>query len=103
MHLFFSKKSSAPEAASQDDETGPFRWKRPPFLPSTCLFAENLKPEIRPKISAFDLDGTVVQFSPFNSNEEEYVLWHDDIPRFLKEAYDEGFVVIFLSFKHRNT
>ena len=43
-------------------------------------------------MAAFDLDGTVVKYLPAKG-ELEWEFWHKDMPRFLKEIHDSGYVV----------
>ena len=89
MYPLFSKPS---ETSGTSEAAGPFQWKKLPFLPSTCLHADNLKAEIRRKIAAFDLDDTIIKAAP-QKGESEWEFLNVNMPRFLREAHDSGSVV----------
>ncbi|KAL5514211.1 hypothetical protein ACEPAG_2299 [Sanghuangporus baumii] len=93
VYPIFSKPS---ETINTSESAGAFQWKKLPFLPSTCLHGDNLNAEIRHKIAAFDLDGTVVKFLP-SKGELEWEFWHTNMSCFLKEAHDSGHTVVLFS------
>ncbi|KAH8116055.1 PNK3P-domain-containing protein [Phellopilus nigrolimitatus] len=80
----------------QDEPSGPFRWRRLPSLTASCLYGENSAPEIRTKIAAFDLDGTVIKWSSFN-NGSQWEYWNKKVPQALKQAHESGYTVVFFS------
>lgn len=72
-----------------DTPTGLFAWKKSAhFLTKTCLYGENLVPQLKTKIAAFDLDGTIVD----KVKGGEWRFWHEKVPHALKEVHDSGYV-----------
>lgn len=83
-------------STSEVQGTTPFMWEKHPLLSSTCLYGTNLAPKLRPKIAAFDLDGTIIHWSP-SYKDDSFKYWHTKVPRMLKEAHDQGYSVVVFS------
>ena len=83
VHPFFQKK---PEAAAAED-SGPFKWLPSLGPAASCLHAIYLDPPSRPKVAAFDLDGTVI------TGKGDRQWWSPVVPKKIREAHEEGSVV----------
>ncbi|KAI5122008.1 hypothetical protein M0805_001840 [Coniferiporia weirii] len=93
----FSIFDRSANPSAQDESSGPFQWKKLSlFLTSTCLYGENLAPQLRTKIAAFDLDGTVIKWSA-SKNDTQWEYWNKKVPQALKEVHDSGYTVVFFS------
>ncbi|EGO24781.1 hypothetical protein SERLADRAFT_449528 [Serpula lacrymans var. lacrymans S7.9] len=93
LHPFFSKPGQTTSA--------PFQWVKPSLGPKrTCLHGVNMSPESRPKIAAFDLDGTVIKSNHKNRSKNtalQWEWWKNSVPSKLQELHQEGFSIIFIS------
>ena len=76
-------------SGGSEDDTATFCWKELPFIPTTCMYGENLSPQIREKVAVFDLDGTVIKWPP-PKDATKWEYWYSSVPKKLKEAHDEG-------------
>ncbi|KAG8755678.1 hypothetical protein FRC14_003769 [Serendipita sp. 396] len=66
----------------------------------TVLHGIHLTPEARPKVAAFDLDGTLIRTKnnfPFPSGAKDWKWWHANVPSKLKEVYEQGYFVVIIS------
>lgn len=69
--------------------------------PQTCLVGKQGKPDLkRGKVAAFDLDGTLIKPKSGNirpGTSEDWMFWHNSVPKKLKEAHEAGYQVVIFS------
>ena len=73
----------------KQEENDTFQWKRLPFISDTCLYGENLSPQIRKKVALFDLDGTVIKWPP-PEIETDWEYWDESVPKALEDVHKTG-------------
>ncbi|EIW85323.1 PNK3P-domain-containing protein [Coniophora puteana RWD-64-598 SS2] len=91
IHPFFSKHETSDSA---------FQWKKSLGAKRTCLHGVHLSPESRPKVAAFDLDGTVIKANLGKRTKEtatQWEWWRDCVPNKLRELSNSGYTVVFIS------
>ena len=71
------------------DETATFRWKKLPFISKTCMYGENLSPQIREKVYVFDLDGTIIKWPP-PKDATKWEYWDSSVAKALKAVHKDG-------------
>ncbi|EPT06187.1 hypothetical protein FOMPIDRAFT_1027013 [Fomitopsis schrenkii] len=92
----FEKKSG------EQSSSATFQWLKPSLGPQkTCLHGINFKPESRPKVAAFDLDGCIIQ-SSFSKKTKgnaapEFQWWRPSVPKKLKEVHESGYSVVIIT------
>ncbi|PFH49880.1 hypothetical protein AMATHDRAFT_4500 [Amanita thiersii Skay4041] len=98
VHPFFNKR--APGEASTIAIDGPsaqFKWLKNLGEKQTCLHGTNLTPPSRPRVAAFDLDGTLID-SPFgHATTAEWKWWRSMVPGKLKELHDLGYSIVIVT------
>ncbi|KAG2020586.1 polynucleotide kinase 3'-phosphatase [Coprinopsis cinerea AmutBmut pab1-1] len=94
VHPFFQQRQPGGQLA--EEETGPFKWLQPLGPNKTCLHGVHLTPVSRPKVAAFDLDGTVIKADIRNTS-TEWHWWAPVVPKKLREVHESGFSIVFIS------
>ncbi len=91
VHPFFSKEKEAVASNSA------FMWQKSLGRKASCLLGLNLSPRARPKVAAFDLDGTLIK-SSFGKGKGKtkadssptFEWWRPSVPQKLQGLHDEG-------------
>ncbi|KAH6918831.1 polynucleotide kinase 3'-phosphatase [Coprinopsis sp. MPI-PUGE-AT-0042] len=90
VHPFFQKKLPVAE------EPGPFKWLPSLGPKQTCLHATYLDPPTRPKVAAFDLDGTIIKGDVRNQT-TDWQWWSPLVPKKIREVHDAGYSIVIIS------
>ncbi|KAF9050802.1 PNK3P-domain-containing protein [Hymenopellis radicata] len=94
LHPFFSKEKAVASNSA-------FMWHKSLGRKASCLFGLNLSPSARPKVAAFDLDGTLIKSSfgkgKGKTKADSIEWWRPSVPQKLQSLHDEGYSIVIIS------